>query len=247
MAPPLRRIRWRPAYIIVPSRYPPISPFEQVADPSDLEAVFAIEAMTNERLRDERGQIFILQEHERLSDPGAIPVMAALTHMNPEGDRFTDGTFGTVYASKALETAIAETAFHLARFLERTCEPAQHVDMRVYACDINADLIDIETDAATYCDIYSPDDYTASQSFAAQHRQTGADGIVYASVRHQGGSRVALFRPRNGNRLLIGNCRHERHLTYVWNGITIEAIYEKSSYTLVIPPLSESCHQPEHS
>lgn len=237
MAPPVRQVRWQPSYRIIPSRYPPISLFEKVADPSDLDAVFAIEAMTNDRLRDEVGQISLLQKHERVSGPGTSPVMAAFTHIRPGGDRFTDGTFGAFYASKEVETAIAETAFHRAQFLARTSEPAEDVDMRAYACDIDADLIDIETDAATYHDIYDPDDYTTSQAFAAQHRQAGANGILYASVRHQGGSCAALFRPRDSDRLLIANCRQERHLTYVWNGTAIEAVYEKSSYSPLISPL----------
>src|SRR3546814_12948939 len=49
------QVRWQPCYRIVASRFPPISLFEDVADPADLEAVYAIEAMTNDRLRDEVG------------------------------------------------------------------------------------------------------------------------------------------------------------------------------------------------
>ena len=41
------QVRWQPCYRIVASRFPPISLFEDVADPADLEAVYAIEAMTN--------------------------------------------------------------------------------------------------------------------------------------------------------------------------------------------------------
>jgi hypothetical protein len=47
------KIAWRPCFRIVPSRFPPVALFDQVADPQDLEAVYQIEAMTNARLRDE--------------------------------------------------------------------------------------------------------------------------------------------------------------------------------------------------
>lgn len=230
MQPPLRRVIWRPCYRIIPSRYPPISLFERVADPADLEAVFAIEAMTNERLRDEVGQISLVPPHERVSGPGTSPIMAAFTHIRAEGDRFTNGTFGAFYASLAIETAIAETAWHRARFLARTSEPPQHLDMRVYTACLEADLVDIEADAPAWPDLYHPGDYTASQAFAAQQRAAGHDGIVYASVRHPGGSCAAVFRPRHHERLVLSDCRQERHLAYVWNGRAIEAVYEKSSY-----------------
>ena len=43
-------VEWQPCFRIVPSRFPPISLFEAVVDPADLEAVYEIEAMTNDRL-----------------------------------------------------------------------------------------------------------------------------------------------------------------------------------------------------
>ncbi len=57
--------------------------------------------------------------------------MAAFTQLNPEGDRFTNGTYGVFYAGRAFETAIAETRDHRTRFLQATSEPAQELDMRV--------------------------------------------------------------------------------------------------------------------
>ena len=60
---PIARIEWRPCFRIVPSRFPPINLFEAVADPADLDAVYQIEAMTNDRLREEVGEEF----HRRVS------------------------------------------------------------------------------------------------------------------------------------------------------------------------------------
>ena len=62
--PPTARVQWRPCYRIVPSRFPPIDLFEKVADPADLEAVYAIEAMTNDRLRDEAGDLALVPPAE---------------------------------------------------------------------------------------------------------------------------------------------------------------------------------------
>lgn len=225
MPPPLAAIAWTPCYRIIPSRFPPIGLFDRVADPADLEAVFLIEAMTNDRLRQEAGELSLVAAEDRISGPGSTPIMAAFTHPNPDGSRFTDGSYGIFYAGRTLETAVAETRHHRVRLLQATDEPAQELDMRVYAVDLTATLHDIRGMRAERPDLYDPARYTASQAFAAELRDAGSDGIVYQSVRHEGGECAAVFRPR-----LLSNCRQERHLCYVWDGSTIATIYEKAAF-----------------
>lgn len=224
-APDVSHIQWQPCYRIIPSRFPPIGLFEQVADPEDLEAIFAIEAMTNDRLRDEVGELRLVPPEDRISGPGSSAIMAAFTHLNSEGDRFTDGSYGVFYAGLSLDTAVAETRYHRARFLAFTDEPAQEIDMRVYAVDLEADLHDIRPMRESHPAYYHPTSYAMSQELAAKLREDGSDGIVYASVRHDGGECAAVFRPR-----LLSNCRQERHLCYVWNGREIGSIYEKRDF-----------------
>lgn len=219
---PVTEVRWQPCYRIIPSRFPPIALFEAVADPADLEAVFQIEAMTNDRLREEAGDLALVPPEDRIAGPGTSPIMAAFTHLNPEGDRFTDGSYGVFYAGRTLGTAIAETRHHRTRFLEATDEPAQELDMRVYAVDLDAPLHDIREMRDTQAALYHPDSYAVAQETARRLRDEGANGIVYASVRDEGGECAAVFRPR-----LLSNCRQERHLTYVWDGTAISTVYEK--------------------
>lgn len=216
--------RWAPCYRIIPSRFPPIGLFEKVARPGDLDAVFQIEAMTNDRLRDEVGDLALVPAEDRVAGPGTTPIMAAFTHLNPEGSRFTDGSFGVFYASLTLDTAIAETKHHRTKFLAATDEPAQEIDMRVYAVDLAADLHDIRTLADSHAQLCDPDHYAHAQSFATELRDAGSDGIRYHSIRHPGGECAAAFRPR-----LLSNCRQERHLCYVWDGTAIMTVYEKKS------------------
>lgn len=222
---PTVQLGWSPCYRIVPSRFPPIGLFDAVADPGDLEAVFQIEAMTNDRLRDEVGDITLVPPEDRVSGPGTTPIMAAFTHLNPEGDRFTDGSCGVFYASLTVETAVAETSYHRARFLAATDEPAQELDMRVYAVDLDAEFHDIRGMRESHPVYYHPTSYAMSQELAARLREDGSNGIAYLSVRHDGGECVAVFRPR-----LLSNCRQERHLCYVWDGRTIATIYEKKNF-----------------
>jgi hypothetical protein len=74
--PPRALVRWQPCYRIVASRFPPIPLFEDVADSADLEAVYAIEAMTNDRLRDEAGDLTLVPSEDRVSGPGSSVIMA---------------------------------------------------------------------------------------------------------------------------------------------------------------------------
>ncbi|MEP7316889.1 MAG: RES family NAD+ phosphorylase [Sphingomicrobium sp.] len=219
---PTAEIRWRPCFRIISSRFPPVGLFDTVADPADLEAVFQIEAMTNDRLREEAGDLALVPHEDRISGPGSTAIMAAFTHLNPAGDRFTDGSYGVFYASLTIETAVAETRYHRVRFLQATDEPAQELDMRVYSIDLNAELHDVRGMRGSHPALYHPTSYSMSQEFAGQLRAEGSNGIVYQSLRDEGGECVGVFRPR-----LLTNCRQERHLCYVWDGTAISMIYEK--------------------
>ena len=57
---PVRRVTWRPSYRLIPSRYPTVGLYDAIADPADLDVVFAIEALTNPRIRDELGEITLV-------------------------------------------------------------------------------------------------------------------------------------------------------------------------------------------
>lgn len=219
---PTSQVRWIPCYRIIASRFPPISLFEKVSDPADLEAVYQIEAMTNDRLRDEAGDLMLVPPEDRISGPGTSAIMAAFTHLNPAGSRFTDGSYGVFYAGRTLATAMAETCHHRTRFLKATDEPAQELDMRVYAVDLDAILHDIRGQRRPLAALYDPDRYEMAQAAARKLREDGSNGIAYESVRDPGGECAAVFRPRR-----VSNCRQERHLCYVWDGRKISMIYEK--------------------
>ena len=224
MIPPLARINWRPSWRIIPSRFPPIDLFERIADPADWDSLVELESLTNPRLRDEVGDITLVPAAERVSGPGASAIMAAFTHLNPEGSRFTDGTYGIFYCTPNLETAIAETRYHRERFMRATNQEPQHLDMRVYLADLKAALHDIRGQQAQYPQVYHPEQYSAGQALARQLRTKGSNGIVYSSVRHQRGECAAVLRPK-----VLSNCRQERHLAYVWDGGRIRDVYEKRS------------------
>ena len=224
MTLPTARVEWKPCRRIVPSRFPPIQLFERVTDPADLEVVFELESMTNPRLRDEVGDIRLVPEHERISGPGTSVIMAAYTHLNPHGSRFSDGTYGVFYAACDLPTAIAETKHHRELFMRATRQPRMELDMRVYLVDLVGNLHDLRGRKRTHPLAYHEDSYAVGQNLARRLRSDRSNGIVYDSVRHAGGECAAVFRPR-----LLSNCRQERHLCYLWDGARISTVYEKSA------------------
>lgn len=224
MSIPVTQVEWKPSWRIIPSRFPPIQLFERVADSEDIEAVIAVESLTNPRLRDEAGDIQLVPLEDRSSGPGSSAIMAAFMHLNPEGSRFSDGTFGVFYAANDLDTAIAETRYHREWFMRATSQGRMELDMRVYIADLAAALHDLRGRQTEFPLVYHNDNYSAGQYLAATLRKEGSNGIAYSSVRRRGGECVAIFRPR-----LLSNCRQERHLCYVWDGKQIGDIYEKQA------------------
>ena len=193
-----------------------------MTDSQDLEAIFAVDALTNPRLRDEVGDIRLVPPEDRVSGPGASVIMAAFTHLNPSGSRFSDDACGVFYAANDLDTAIAETRHHRERFMRATEQPRMELDMRVYLVDLEGALHDLRAQTAMQPLVYHADNYAAGQHLGRTLREAGSNGIAYDSVRRAGGECAAVFRPP-----LLSNVRQERHLCYVWNGRRIAAIYEK--------------------
>jgi hypothetical protein len=230
VTPPTRRVIWRPSYRLIPSRYPTVGLYDAIADPADLDVVFAIEALANPRIRDEIGELALVPKDERVTGPGAMPVMAAFTHLNPEGSRFSDGTYGVYYAAHSLETAVAEVSHHRAVFLRRTEEPAIDVDMRLITANVEAELHDLlEADTVTaaesrHASVLDPDDYGPSQRLGRRLRSAGSWGLRYPSVRHAGGECVAILRPR-----ALRHAKAAAHLALHWDGTRITHWYEKRS------------------
>jgi hypothetical protein len=193
-----------------------------VTEPDDLEAIIDLESLTNPRLRDEVGDIRLVPAEDRVSGPGAGIIMAAFTHLNPQGSRFTEGGYGVFYAANDLDTAIAETTYHRERFMRATAQGRMDLDMRVHLVDLDGDLNDLRGLQAAYPLVYHNDNYAAGQHLARTLRNEGSNGLAYDSVRRTGGECVAVFRPR-----ILANARQERSLCYVWDGSRIASVYEK--------------------
>jgi RES domain len=221
---PTALVEWRPAHRIVASRFPPVGPWDRIARPEDFEALAAIEGLTNPRIREEMGTLSLVPRHRWATGPGSTPIMAAFTHLNPEGSRFSDGSFGALYVSNSAETAIRETVYHRERFLERTREPPLQIQMRRYVTTIGRRLHDVR---GGFPEVHDPHDYSASQRLGQELRSAGSDGVVYDSVRHRGGQCAAVFWPDCASPFTQAT-----HYAYVWDGRSISNVIELTGVPL---------------
>lgn len=211
--PELYRPAWK-AYRIIPSHYPPIDLFERLYDTDEeRELIFEIEAMTNDRLLNEAGNLSLVGPDERISGPGASPVMAAFTHLG-FGSRFSNELFGAYYAGDSLETAVRETVFHKEREMKALGEESIELTMRVYIGEVTRTMHDIRPQA--YDSLHNADlgTYGETQAFAARWRNKGSSGLLYRSVRNLGGECIAALRPK-----AVSIPRQGPHLKYYWDGM----------------------------
>lgn len=213
-------LRWQKSYRIIAARHPPVNVFESILPARQMELGWFIEGLTNDRLRDETGESPVMPDEDRVRGPGASIVMAAFTHTGFPS-RFSDGGYGVYYAGHTLETAVRETAYHRGKFLASTNEAACEVDMRAYVARPAQAFLDVR--GPRFNHLHHPDDYAPSQAFAQPLREAGHWGLVYRSVRHEGGECIAAFKPQAINIPVAAAA-----LAYVWDGERISKVYEKS-------------------
>lgn len=224
--PPLKTFTGATAWRIIPSRYPTIDLYEDVATHDELEAVWAVEAITNERLKEQAGELTRVPKEDWLVGlHGSSYVMAAFTHINREGARFTTGDFGGYYCAAQLDTAVKETVYHQERIFGYTNEPAQKVQMRVLYTEFSATLADITEEPFLSSPLYHATDYSQSKAFAEAQKKRHVDGIHYCSVRHTGHTCYVLYRP-----CLVTKILQSEHLEYHWNGRAIANILSIKLY-----------------
>lgn len=166
-SPALSRIRWRGAFRIVRSVYPPINLFEDIADPDDWELIVSGEAKTNPRIRQDIGDISLVPRERRVAGAGTSPVMAPFTHVSRERPtRFSDGRCGIYYAGDRFEVALKETIHHYECFMRATDEPASEEDFREYVGAVDHRFHDLRNDRK-FADCLDPESYSASQNLGA--------------------------------------------------------------------------------
>jgi hypothetical protein len=217
---PVSHVNWSGAVRIIRSAFPPIDLFEDIADPADWPLLISAEQKTNPRIMETIGSLDLVPIDRRVGGNGATYLMAPFTHISPERtSRFSNGTYGVLYAARAFETALFETIHHHARFMARTAEaPGWTSQFREIVLSVDANLHDLRNLEDPALD---PGSYDASHRLGAALRKLDSDGVVYPSVRHAGGECVGLFYPD-----CAADPIQARHLDYHWDGTRVDLVRE---------------------
>ncbi len=221
-------IEWQDGVRIIRSAYPPMDLFEDISDPADWPLLMSAEQKTNPRLMETIGNLDLVPTERRVGGSGASYLMAPFTHVSMDRpSRFTDGRYGVLYAANFFETALFETIYHHGRFMIRTAEaPGWSSQFREIILSVNGDLHDLRTIELDHPAL-DPDHYGPSQGLAMALKASGADGLVYPSIRHFGGACVALFYPN-----CASDPKQGRHLDYHWDGQRVDLVRDAMAGTV---------------
>jgi hypothetical protein len=207
------------SYRMVNSKFPPISLFDDVMDEADFDTAYNLQALTNPRILNEIGDLTLIpMEKIPFGIPRENYVIAPFTHINPDGSRFSDGSFGVLYLADAVETAIAETRYHQEKCF-RNVEGLHYdtVDMRCLKVEFTAELIN----AVSIDDIHTPNDYTSSRILGAGVKKSDEAGLQYRSVRREGSICWGLMWPT-----YVYSAFQTQHFEFVFDGERISKVRE---------------------
>lgn len=201
---------------LIPSRFADVedSVLAPLADNDDiLRDLFALDNATNERLRGEYGGLPGIGVDELVFGvPNFRIINAAYTYPRPEGSRFNDSERGAWYCAFEVETSLAEITFHKTVEYQEIDRFDDSVTYQVMLADFTSTFHDIRG-IDTFRDCLDPASYIASQHLAGDLLEAGSMGVIYPSVRQQGGTCLACFRPA-----LVGNVRKGQAYRLTWSG-----------------------------
>jgi RES domain-containing protein len=222
---PVSNIRCFDTHRLLPAKYSPNydSVLTRIADGEDLQLIFELDNATNARLQAEEGLSPDISARELVIHvPHYHVINAAFTHANPLGARFSTPHRGAWYAAFELATAKAEVLFHKSvEFAEIDWKEREEIQYDDYLADFTApfhDLRGIEDDAL------SPTSYVRSQQLAVELMELGSLGIVYPSVRREGGTCLACFRPA-----VVANVRKSTPYRLIWTPLQARMVRQDSA------------------
>ncbi len=216
VVPKLTTLRQFDTCRLIPSRFADVedSVLAPLADSDGvLRDLFELDNATNERLRGEYGGLAGIGVDELVFGvPNFRIINAAYTYPRPEGSRFNDGERGAWYCAFEPETSLAEITFHKTVEYQEIDRFDDSVTYQALLADFTSPFHDIRGIDA-YNDCLDPASYIESQKLAAELLDAGSMGVIYPSVRHEGGTCLACFRPA-----LVGNVRKGQAYRLTWSG-----------------------------
>ena len=226
----LTHVRWAECWYIIPKRFPKQEPFQRIVEEGDIEMVREIEALSNQHQREQQGRIRILPRQDHITGPYHPALLSALTLGGSNESLFSSDQQGVLYTAQELQCCIEETSIHLSHFLSATKEAAIEVDFCAYRLGLDAEFYDFRGIRKQYPQLFNTDDHLGTRALAKLLREQGAYGLLFESVHQENCDCAAVFRPQ-----AFTQCVEQQHLCFVWDGDTVQDIYEKRSLDLSEP------------
>ncbi len=214
MTIPLINLRRFDTHRLLPAKYSPHedSVLTRLSDDDDetLRLIFELDNATNARLLAEENRSLNISPRELVFNvPNYRVINAAFTHANPLGARFSTPNRGAWYAGFELATCKAEVIFHKSvEYAEIDWQEREEIAYDDYLADFTATFHDLRGIAS---EALSPTSYARSQQLAVELMEQDSLGIIYPSVRREGGTCLACFRPT-----IVGNVRKSARYTLIW-------------------------------
>lgn len=173
-----------------------MAPLADTQDEFDLLA--EIEGATSGRLiAEERGSAGLRAAELVHGVPHARFINASFAYAKPrEPNRFNPAERGAWYAALAAETCVAEVGFHMTKALADAGDFDTTVEYGEMLASMAGVFVDLrESPGHASLDPNSAAGYPAGNALAASARANGYNGIIYPSVRQDGGTCVVALWP----------------------------------------------------
>jgi hypothetical protein len=175
---------------------PPV--LSALVDDDELAALAEIEGATSNRLMAQNRGTADVQAYELVYGvPHAAFINASFTYAKPrEANRFNGAERGAWYAALDLETCLAEVRHHLTEALAQIGVYEAVVDYAELHASFAGEFVDLRQHVDHAC--LHPEKaigYPAGNALADAARARGLNGIIYPSVRREGGTCIAALFP----------------------------------------------------
>ncbi|HET9095439.1 MAG TPA: RES family NAD+ phosphorylase [Candidatus Baltobacteraceae bacterium] len=194
-------------------------PAEQLVAPQLGGDIRALLALTNPVERHRSGDKVIVPPEDDYVGDHKEYVLGPFAR--PSESRFSDGSFGVLYAGITYETARAEAAYWTDKFFIDTTLPPGSVARTQWLSfrATSPNMADVRAKSGGIASIYDPKDYVVSRRWGAALYSAKHDGVYYDSVRDKGGECVGAFVPR-----IVSNVRLKQVVEFVWDGARVSQV-----------------------
>lgn len=209
----ISKLEWSgDGFRLIPSRFPPVSIYETLVANDRIEALVAVENLTNPRLQSAQRlmelSLGLAPDSPRLQNWNHAP----FAYSNPEGSRFFPPERPCLELSDSRQTALAVSIARRQTFLSRTREPPIGLDMRMLKTPVSGVFFDLRGLDTT---LSRDERWKIGASIPKE-----ADGVVFRPAERSSAMCIAILKAG-----VLGRSLQTVHYRYVWNGTRVTKLY----------------------